>query len=548
MAIPEWIEVTYEGESKWVRPNRPWRKWHSREIPISINYPEIPIFELARRTAEDFPNNVAVYFIPRDEKYTYREILHLSTRLASALYAHGARKGKSVGIMMQNCPEFILSILGILQTGAACTPINPLFGKSGADYVVRESGIMDMIITDESLFPVVKKLGVKTILVGEKKESTLLFDELIRKYTKPPEVEIEPKNDLALLVFTGGTTGRPKGVMLTHYNITSGIIMSAAHPRWEERRGKEVFLAVLPLCHIYGFDLAMMSIFAAGMMVMTDRFVPGEVLELIERFRVERFAGIPTMYNLLLNHPDFSSRDLSSLQNCISGAAPLPLELAKKWERATGVLPLQLYGLTECTPCTASPEWIPPKPESVGIPVIDLDAKIVDESGEELEPEKVGELLIKCPWMMKGYWRRKEETEEVLKDGWLHTGDLAYMDRDGYLYIVGRKSDIIKYKGYKIFPDEIEEALYEHPAVLECGVVGIPDEVAGETIKAFITLKKEYKGKIKEEDIIRWAREKLSYKYPRVVQFVPTIPKTPVGKVFRRKLRERGKKNLYRLS
>jgi long-chain acyl-CoA synthetase len=539
------VQYIYEGDSPFVRPGRRWRKWHSKEIPISINYPDIPIFELIRGTSEKFPDNVAVYYLPEDKKYTYREIVQLSTKLSNALIASGVRKGDAVGVMMWNCPEFIVSLLGILQTGAACTPINPLFGRREVEYIIERSGIMHRIIVDSASFPLVKNLGLDVILAGRKeKAGARLFQDFIKAFdAAPPSVNINPKEDLALLVFTGGTTGHPKGVMLSHYNITSGIVMSSVHPEWAPRRGKETVLAMLPMCHIYGFDLVMMSLYAAMMIVMANRFDAAEVLQLMEKFRVRGFAGIPTMYAMLVNHPDFMRRDLSSLEECISGAAPLPSELARKWKEKTGVTPLQLYGLTECTPVTASPEWVPPKPQSVGIPVIDLDLKIVNESGEELPSGAIGEILIRCPWVMKGYWRMKDETGRVLKNGWFHTGDLAYMDGDGYVYITGRMSDLIKYKGYKVFPDEIEEAMYEHAAVRECGVVGVPDEIAGETIIAFVVLKDEYRGKVSEDEMVSWAKEKLGYKHPRKVVFINSIPKTHIGKVHRMKLREMSKKS-----
>ncbi|MFX1260138.1 MAG: class I adenylate-forming enzyme family protein, partial [Promethearchaeota archaeon] len=279
------------------------------------------------------------------------------------------------------------------------------------------------------------------------------------------------------------------------------------------------------------------------MQIMFSSFNPGEVLEAIEYYRIRRFIGVPVMYQMLINHPDFTERDLSSLEISGSGSAALAPELAKKWTSVVGTETGQGYGLTEASPIThTAAEWMPEIiPESIGIPIINTDAKIVNpETLEELPPGQIGELLIKGPQVMKGYWKRPEATEATIVKGWLRTGDLARMDENGYFYIEGRTKDMVKYKGYKVMPREVEEKLYEHPAILEAGVIGVPDPNIGETIKAFIVLKPEYRdGKISEHEIIEWAKERLAaYKYPRKVQFIKSLPRTAVGKIFRRKLRE----------
>ena len=282
------------------------------------------------------------------------------------------------------------------------------------------------------------------------------------------------------------------------------------------------------------------------MSVMFSSFNASEVLEAIEYYRVINYIGVPVMYQMLVNNADFFIRDLSSLEEANSGSASLAPELARKWEEVVGIKVGQGFGLTETSPITHMPlKWMPEiKPNSIGVPIIDTDAKIVNpDTLEEIETGKVGELLLRGPQIMKGYWKQPEETKKTIIDGWLRTGDLARMDKDGYFYIEGRTKDIIKYKGYKVMPKEVEEKLIEHPAVLEVGVVSAPDPEIGETIKAYVALKPEFKDRISENDIIEWSKERLAgYKYPRLIEFVNVLPRTAVGKIFRRKLRERARK------
>jgi long-chain acyl-CoA synthetase len=285
-----------------------------------------------------------------------------------------------------------------------------------------------------------------------------------------------------------------------------------------------------------------MVLYAAWMFVMFD-FNPSEVLEAIEHYKINLFAGVPVMFQMLINSPEFTERDLSSIEIAASGSAALAPELAKKWEEVVGIKVSQGYGLTEGTAFThgAAP-WMPEiRPESIGVPDPDTDCKIVNpDTLEELKPGEVGEMLIRGPQVMKGYWNRPEATKRDIVDGWLRTGDLARMDEDGYFYIEGRTKDMIKYKSYKVMPKEVEAKLMEHPGILEVGVAGVPDPNIGETIKAWVVLKKEYRDKgITERDIIEWSKDKLAgYKYPRQVEFIKTLPRTTIGKPFRRKLRE----------
>jgi long-chain acyl-CoA synthetase len=365
---------------------------------------------------------------------------------------------------------------------------------------------------------------------------------------KPPEVKINPKDDLCVLLYTGGTTGAPKGVMLTHYNIVTNVYqMIGLEALPGEDEISESCITVLPMCHAFGFSQVQLYIAQRAMMILYNGFDPGDIMKYLEMYHTENFVGIPLMFQVLINDPGFDTYDLSSLYRVISGAAPLPLELARKWKEVVGSDVGQGYGLSEASPTTHMvPTWLSLTGESIGIPVLDTDVRIVDPEtrSQELPPGEIGELTVRGPQVMKGYWNNPEKTAEAITDGWLYTRDLAYMDEKGCFYISGRQSDMIKYKGYKVLPDEVEDYLYKHPAVLECAVIGVPDPEIGETIKAFVVIQENYKGKIAEQELIDWAkREMAGYKWPRRIEFVDAVPRTPIGKVNRRELREqeRGK-------
>lgn len=554
---PEWEPVVdYENESPYVRPNRPWFKHRPETVPKSIKFDPISVPDYLRRTAEKYPNNVAIYFVPKDKRYMYQEVFWQADKIANALNDLGVRKGSSVGIMTGNRPEFIFSIIGIMQCGASVSPINPLLKEPDVVHILREAGNINTVFVHRNNYRTIKKARKKVeienvILLGAEqgKDDAMTLEELIKdRPPKPPKVEIDPMNDLAALLFTGGTTGLPKGVMLTHNNLVADALMTlnVEKESFEESIGTGSSVVVLPLCHTFGFEVVIMALAMASMLVMYTSFDPASVLEAIEKFKMRLFTGVPVMFQMMIAHPDFQKRDLTSLEGAISGSAALAPELNRKWEEKTGYKVGQGFGLTETSPVThTQPSWLPEtKAESIGIPVIDTDAKIVDPfTLEELPTGEIGEILIKGPQVMKGYWKKPEITARTIVDGWLRTGDLARMDEDGYFYIEGRTKDMIKYKGYKVMPLEVEEKLYEHPAILEVGVVGIPDPTIGETIKAFIVLKKEYREKITEQEVIDWAKERLAgYKYPRKVEFLTKLPRTAVGKIFRRKLREKEEK------
>lgn len=546
------ITLDFENESQFTNPNRPWLKYRAPDVPKSIKFDPIPIHEFIKWIASKYLNNVCVYHKPSDKKYTYRELINYSDRVGNALYKLGIKNGDSVAIMSENCAEFIFCSIGIMETGACVIPVNPLLKEADVSYIVKESGNVKAFFVHKNNYRLVKRVRKQVgfdnvILIGteEEKEGTTTFNDFIGDSRPiPPSVEIDPINDLVALMFTGGTTGLPKGVMWTHDRLLHSCLSLsyASGDTYEENVGISVNLSILPLCHAMGFGILIIAMFLAAMLVMFP-FNPTEALTAIEYYKVTLFVGVPVMYQMIINSPDFTERDLSSLETAGSGSAALAPDLNKKWETHVGIKVSQGYGLTEsCAFATSSAKWMPEIfPNSIGVPNIDTDAIIVNpDTLEELKPNEIGELLVKGPNIMKGYWKNPEATNQDLVNGWLRTGDLARMDEAGYFYIEGRTKDMVKYKGYKVMAREVEEKLIEHPAILEAGVVGVPDPNIGETIKAYVAIKPEYKDKITDQDIIEWSKERMAaYKYPRQVEIINVLPRTAVGKINRRSLREK---------
>ena len=483
----------------------------------------------------------------------------------------GVKKGDRVAIFLPNIPQFVIAYFGILKTGAVLTAISPLHREREVEYQLSDSEA-ETIIALDSLYPIVEKVWQKTTLKhaivtsleeyasktavstseSEQKPNVYSFQELLKENAgaKPPKVSINPKEDLAALQYTGegGTTGTAKAAMLTHMNLVSNTVMFAA---WiKGATAKETFLTALPLFHIYGMTTSMnVPIHLAAKMVMLPRFDPLTALESIQKHKVTVFCGVPTMYAVLLANPELARFDLTSIRVCISGASPLPPQVQKKFMDTTGGFLAEGYGLTEASPVThCSPvdrTMKTVKVGSIGLPLPDTDAKIFDiETGKKaLELGETGELAVKGPQIMKGYWKKPEETANVLRDGWLYTGDIGKMDENGYFYITDRKKDLIKYKDYSVYPREIEDLLYEHPAVKLCAVVGKPDPIVGEIPKAFVVLKEG--AKATEEEITEFVKEKVApYKAIREVEFRKELPISSVGKVLRRVLQEEEKRKV----
>lgn len=550
-------------------PQKPWFKYWPEGVPKHVEYPRVPLSGLLKKTAEKYPNNTAlVYF---DKTIAYRELDSTTDKFAAALNSLGVKKGDKVALFLPNFPQFVIAYYGTIKLGAIVTAISPLNKEREVEHQLNDSEAQTIVVLD-LLYPIVEKVWAKTqlknvIVTGlkdympkakavlgsllkkipsrmvERKPNVHFFQELLAKHTgKPPEVNVDPEEDLAALQYTGGTTGTAKGAMLTHMNMVSNAVMCAAWLRGNE--SKETFLAVLPLFHIYGMTTGMNApIFMAGKIVMLPTFDAVSTFKAIQKHKVTVFCGAPTLYSTLLDHPDLGKYDCTSVRFCISGSAPLPPEVQKKFMRVTGGVLVEGYGLTEsspvthCNPLDRSMKTV--KVGSIGLPWPDTDARIMDmDTGKtEMQPDEVGEVVVKGPQVMRGYWKMAEETAAVLRNGWLYTGDIGKMDPDGYFYITDRKKDLIKYKGYSVYPRELEDILYEHPAVKLCGVIGKPDPVAGEVPKAFIVLKEKMKAT--ESEIISFVNEKVaSYKAIRDVEIRAQLPMTLVGKVFKRELQE----------
>jgi long-chain acyl-CoA synthetase len=550
----------------------PWIKFYEEGVPKTITYPTWTLPDLLDASAKEYPNRVALTFFadPRlsPSRMTYRQLRDATLRFATALYQLGVRKGDRVAIMLPNCPQFPVVFFGLLRLGAIAVNTNPLyvgremreqFNDSGAETVIllntffprlreirEETKIKRVIVVDvaETLgFPwraivhmVQKKHGE---YVDVRPQSDIFFlPRLLRKHPpSPPRVAIAP-GDVALLQYTGGTTGTPKAAMLTHANLVVNALQMAA---WfaKAERGSEVVMAAIPFFHVYGLTVCMIfGLHYGAEIVMVPRPRPVDVvMKAIEKTRASIFPGVPTMYTAINNHPDVKKFVLGSIKLCLSGAAPLPLEVAETFERVTGGRLVEGFGMTECSPVAiANPLFGARRSGSIGLPVPDTDAKIVDlATGAALGVGQEGELAIKGPQVMLGYWNRPAETADIIKDGWLFTGDIARMDDDGFFYIVDRKKDMIVASGLKVLPREVEEVLFLHPKVQEAVVAGVPDPYRGETVKAFVVPKAGVTPTVLE--LTTFCRLHLApFKVPTQIEFRAELPKSMVGKVLRRVL------------
>jgi long-chain acyl-CoA synthetase len=560
--------VTVAGE-------RPWFRHYEEGVPHSIDVPDVTLPEILDRTAARVPDKVAVRFLldPRlpAPALTWAALGERSLRFATALFQLGVRKGDRVAIMLPNCPEFVVAFYGALRIGAIPVDTNPMYVARELREQLEDSGSGTLVILDQ-LFRHLREIHaatrVRRAIVVDVTESlpwparTLarlarsrrgerprvpaetdvsFFHELLREYPPtPPGASLRP-TDVALLQYTGGTTGTPRGAMLTHRNLVANAFQARAwFPRLVEDR--EVILGAVPLFHAYGLLALLLGVGAGAEMVLLPRPRPDVVLEALQRFRPTLFPGVPTLYAGIVDHPRVGEYDLRTGTQCLSGAAPLPASLVERFEALTGGRLVEGYGLTETSPLThGNPLRGVRKFGSIGVPVPGTDARIVDlATGEALLPGEEGELEVRGPQVMLGYWNRPEETAETLHDTWLRTGDIARMDADGWFYVVDRRKDMIDASGFKVFPREVEEVLLMHPAVQEAVVAGVPDAYRGETVKAFIVLRPGQEAGA--EEITSFCRLHLAaFKIPRVVEFRPELPRSLVGKYLRRVLVEEAK-------
>ena len=559
---------------------KPWLRSYPLDAPKNFTYPEfLPVEDLLIKTALDMPNRTALIFYGK--KISYRELNRLSDAFALALMRFGVKKGDRVALLLPNVPQFVIAYYGALKAEAIVVPTNPLYTERELEHQLADSGSQTLVALD-IFYPKIKNVWNKTglrrvILTGvqdylpwlkktlypikakkeglwirvEKTPSVYDFMELIRENNPDTEhlcfrslharLQREPESP-AQLQYTGGTTGLAKGAILTHNNLVANVWQCR---EWmlDLKAGEEIFLGVIPFFHVYGLTACMnVGVSLGATLVLLPKFKTEDVLKAIQKYKTTVFPGIQAMYLAINGNPETRKYNLKSIKYCISGAGPLHQEVQEKFESITGAMVVEGYGLSEASPVTHVNPFsrISRKIGSIGLPLPGTDAKIVDlETGSELGPNQPGELLIKGPQVMQGYWHKPEETAETLKDGWLHTGDIAVMDENGFFNIVDRKKDMIKTGGENVYPREVEEVLFRHPKIKEAVVVGLPDpeKFRGEIIKAYIILK-ENESPCEQEILNFCSRELAKFKIPRIIEFRKELPKTIVGKVLRRVLVE----------
>ena len=548
------------------------------EIPKYCDFPDnFPIYKFLEESAIVYPNNVATIFF--DSKIRYKELWERVLRFANSLKSLGVKKGDRIGIYLPNCPQFVIAFFAINRLGATIVPFNTQYVDHELEYQMNDSGAR-IIITIDITYGRVRKLrerkmiDIDHIIVASlhneistsKRMLGMLTGKLPpRKKIYPedhsfktmvekgdpddvPEVEIDTKKDLALLQYTGGTTGVSKGAMLSHDNIVANQIQLTNIIYPPIVQGEECYVLALPLFHIYALNTCMISAVsqASKMILITDplagRPMLQDLLESLAKYKPTFFHGVPSLYLGLLFHKDIKDYDLTSIRACISGAAPLPEQVMYNFEELTGANVVEGYGLTETSPVT----HVNPltgggkRAGSIGLPISDTDVKIYDlnDSMKELPHGEEGEIGIKGPQVMIGYWKKQDETSATFNnEGFFMTGDVGYVDNDGYFFITGRKKNMIDVSGLKVYPREVEEEIIEHPAIQEVAVVGIPHKFRGETVKAFVVLHDDETAS--EEEIIEFCKGRIArYKIPRSVEFLDELPKSAIGKILHRELRD----------
>src|SRR6266567_1270884 len=569
--------------------HRPWYASYPEGVPKTLApFPEKSLYSILEDSARRFPDAPAISFrapgAPMGKTLTYRELEKQVDQFSRVLTSLGIRKGDRVGLILPNCPQYVIGYYAALRLGAVVVGNNPLYTERELSHQLKDAGI-EVVVILENLYPLLNaikdEVGLREVVVTKltdfmpfpvnllapmrmKKEAqkhgepwppvpsdakVKWWKELMRgSYPAQPVVEVDARNDLAGLIYTGGTTGLSKGAMLTHHNLVSNVMQGRS---WftDLQDGKEGIMCVIPFFHSFGMTVAMnVGVFVAAKLILEVRFELKATLESIQREKPTLFPGVPRLYIAINEGKETPSYDLKSIRACFSGAAPLPMAVAEKFERITGGRIVEGYGLTETSPIThANPIEGTRKPGSIGLPVPDTDCRIVDldDWTKEVGPGQEGELAMAGPQVMQGYFNRPEETAGMIKadqDGtrWLLTGDIAKMDDEGYFFIVDRKKDMILVSGFNVYPTDIEQVLYRHPKIQKVAVDGVPDQTTGEAVKAYVVLKEGETATA--EEIVAFSRENLTgYRVPKLVEFRDGLPETLVGKVLRRKLQEEEK-------
>ncbi len=564
-------------EAKTQYEARPWLKFYLEGVPPDVDIPEKSAVEMFDEATDKWKNKTALIFYGR--KISYRELREEADRFGTALCDLGVKKGDKVALLLLNSPQFIIAYFGALKAGAILTAISPVYVSPEIKHQIEDSGAKTLICQDilydhvekaeveldrviltsiTEYLPRLKKFLGQSVLraVYQKmsapppevfeREGFYQFQDLIRKYPpNPPKIEFNIREDLVTLPYTGGTTGLPKGAMITHYNLVASKHLLQVFGGDVVEEGKEVMLAYLPFYHIYGQAVVMLGGISQGytLVIFTTPDLD-DILNAIESYRATIVYSVPALYEALRDYARTDRVNWKRIKTLVSGADALLEDTARGWEQRTGAKIHEGWGMTETSSVGMGSPYGRPKIGSFGIPIPNTVAAIVDPEGTEFLPVgETGELVVRGPQMTRGYWNKPEETKKMLVeiDGetWLRTSDLASMDEEGYFYYYDRKRDMIKYKGLAVFAREVEEVLASHPQIKEAGVIGVPAPDVGENVKALVVLETEARGKILEEEIIKYCEGKLAhYKVPKIIEFKGEVPKTDVGKVSRRELRE----------
>jgi long-chain acyl-CoA synthetase len=544
----------------------PWYKSYDPGVPRSLEpYPQITLLDIISETTREMPDHTFMYF--KDRYFTYKEASRLFEVMASALVANGVKPGDRVASMLLNTPQQLIGAFGAMKAGGIYVPLNPLYNE---DELVHALNTIDaeVLIVWDLLYANVKKIQARTklrLIVATSLEDYMLpeagkphgvelqkgdvwMDELMSKHAK----ETAPKtktgiDDTAIILFSGGTTGAPKGAMLSFRNMVAVALQSNTWNKGGLMTQNDYTMALMPMFHAYGFNgvIASALSYRSPLAIVANPRDLNDVIATIQKVRPASMPGVPTLFIGLMEHPEVKAGkvDFTCLKFCLSGAIPLMVETKQRWEAMTGAKILEAYGMTESTVVLSvgplNGKW---KEGSVGLPLPDVIVKFVDaaDPDKELPYGQEGEVVAKGPQVMQGYWNNPRGTEEMIKDGWLYTGDIGYMDNDGYIYLTSRKKDLIKPGGHQVWPREVEEVISAHPAVAEVGVAGIPDPVQVESVKAWVVLKPGQK--LSAEELQKYCRERLTaYKVPKYIDFREALPKTLVGKILRRVLQDEEK-------
>ncbi len=548
-------------------PGKPWLKAYPEGVDWQAPLEITPLWENLDGAVARFPDLNLLDFL--DRKFTYSQIGDLVSRAAKGFQDIGVGKGVNVGLFLPNCPQFVVCYYGILKAGGTVVNYSPLYSEPELEYQIEDSHTDVMVTLNvEALYPkmagLLPKTRLRKLVIGTIAEvlpfpKSLLYPLVKRKeISKVPSddrhvgfkdltanggdyapVEVDPREDVAVLQYTGGTTGVSKGAMLTHANLMANVQQAYLWNTAMEE-GKDVFMAVLPFFHVFAMTSVMnLSIRSGAEMIVHPRFVLDDVMRDIDKKKPTGFQGVPTMYNAMSNHPKIADYDLRSIKACISGGAPLPVEVKTQFEGLAGCTVMEGYGLTESAPSAAcNPLEGVNKAGSIGMPLPHTEIVITDRE----DPLKIlgigedGEICIKGPQVMKGYWNRPEATADTIVEGRLRTGDVGYMDEDGYTFIIDRMKDLILCGGFNVYPRHVEEAVYQHPSVEEVTVIGIPDDYRGESPKAFVKLK-EGAEPVDEAGMIEFLKERLGkHEIPKEVEFRAELPKTLIGKLSKKEL------------